>query len=234
MGLLDPVYAGVNTVIAGAGSVAGGAVSSGKSCHFLRPFNSRKTHFPNRHLSSSRPILTPSSSIVGTGISATGRGIGDSVTNVGTSWGDYAKDTGNYIMDATKGSGSRVGTRSNPLGLERSQNAAINYGMNSAGTYKPAPRSRPQLPAKKPSTPSTARSVGAGTGAAKKPTTGAAAAKKPATGGAGAAAKKPTANGAGVPKKPAGGPSKPPATSGVTSGKTRVSDASRPKPKTKQ
>lgn len=29
MGLLDPVYAGVNSVIAGAGSVAGGAVSSG-------------------------------------------------------------------------------------------------------------------------------------------------------------------------------------------------------------
>lgn len=31
MGFLDPVYNGVNTVIAGAGSVAGGAVSSGKS-----------------------------------------------------------------------------------------------------------------------------------------------------------------------------------------------------------
>lgn len=29
MGFLDPVYAGVNSVIAGAGSVAGGAVSSG-------------------------------------------------------------------------------------------------------------------------------------------------------------------------------------------------------------
>ena len=35
MGLLDPVYAGVNSVIAGAGSVAGGAVSSGTSLQSL-------------------------------------------------------------------------------------------------------------------------------------------------------------------------------------------------------
>ena len=33
MGLLDPIYAGVNSVIAGAGSVAGGAVSSGTTPH---------------------------------------------------------------------------------------------------------------------------------------------------------------------------------------------------------
>ena len=128
-------------------------------------------------------------------------------------------------MDATKGSGSRTGTRSNPLGLERSQNAAINYGMNSAGTYRPTPRSRPQVPAKKPST---ARPAGVGAGAAKKP---AAAAKKPAAGGAGVVARKPAAAGAGAPKKPAGGPSKAPAAGGLTSGKTRVSDASRPKAK---
>ena len=35
MGLLDPVYAGVNSVIAGAGSVAGGAVSSGTTPHIF-------------------------------------------------------------------------------------------------------------------------------------------------------------------------------------------------------
>ena len=40
MGLLDPVYAGVNTVIAGAGSVAGGAVSSGTLIEPLSPSSS--------------------------------------------------------------------------------------------------------------------------------------------------------------------------------------------------
>ena len=163
---------------------------------------------------------------MGTGISATGRGVGDSITNVGTSWGDYAKDTGNYIMDATKGPGSRQGTRSNPLRLERSQNAAINYGMNSSSAYRPTPR-RPTLPpAKKPSTAGTA---------AKKPSTGTtrAAAKKNVGSAAGTAAKKPAATpSTGAPKKPAtGAPSKTPATGGLSSGKTRVSAASRPKAK---
>ena len=122
-------------------------------------------------------------------------------------------------MDATKGSGSRTGTRSNPLGLERSQNAAINYGMGSAGAYKPGPR-RPALPpAKKPSA----------TGAAKKPTgaVGGVAARKPA----GVPAVKKPATGAGVvPKKAAvGAPSKAPVASSVSSGKTRISAASKPK-----
>ena len=135
-------------------------------------------------------------------------------------------------MDATKGPGSRQGTRSNPLGLERSQNAAINYGMNSSSAYRPTPR-RPALPpAKKPSTTGTARTAGT---AAKKPSTGTAgvAAKKNVGGASGTAAKKPAATpSTGAPKKPAaGGPSKTPATSGLSSGKTRVSAASRPKAK---
>ena len=53
MGLLDPVYAGVNSVIAGAGSVAGGAVSSGTIplplCVLLTP--------PLYHLPSSSVFL---------------------------------------------------------------------------------------------------------------------------------------------------------------------------------
>lgn len=186
MGLLDPVYAGVNSVIAGAGAVAGGAVNS-----------------------------------VGTGVSATGRGIGDSVTAVGTSWGDYAKDTGNYIMDSTKGTSSRVGTRSNPLGLERSQKAALTYGMNTAGSYQPTKRpttgAKPAAQGRKPS-------AGPGAGTKKPPTSGAGvnksgggAAKKPATGGPKPQEKKPTPSTA--PK------SMPP---GVTSSKTKISAASRP------
>ena len=130
-------------------------------------------------------------------------------------------------MDATKGSGSRVGTRSNPLGLERTQNAAINYGMNSASAYRPSPRSRPALPpAKKPSTSGNAS-------VAKKPATGAVAKNTAAT-GAGvakkpnvAAPKKPT----GAPSKPVGAPSKAPATGAANSGKMRVSAASKPKAK---
>ena len=130
-------------------------------------------------------------------------------------------------MDATKGPGSRVGTRSNPLGLERSQKAAINFGMNTAGTYNPGPK-RPALPPAKKSTTGTAAARSAGAGA-KKPagTTG------PGVGTKSAPAKKPAAaTGAGVPKKPATGtaPGKAPATAnGLGSGKTRVSAESRPK-----
>ena len=131
-------------------------------------------------------------------------------------------------MDATKGPGSRQGTRSNPLGLERSQNAAINYGMNSSSAYRPSPRKSALPPAKKPSTAGTARTAGT---AAKKPRTGTAgvAAKKNVGSAAGTAAKKPVTPSTGAPKKPAtGGPSQTPATGGLSSGKTRVSAASRP------
>lgn len=189
MGLLDPVYAGVNSVIAGAGAVAGGAVNS-----------------------------------VGTGISTTGRGIGDSVTAVGTSWGDYAKDTGNYIMDSTKGSSSRVGTRSNPLGLERSQKAALTYGMNTAGSYQPTKRPTGPPTAGRPAVQGRKTSTGGGAGAKKPatPSTGVnksvgGAAKKPATGGPKPQEKKSTT--ATAPKI------LPP---GVSSSKTRISAASRP------
>ena len=189
MGLLDPVYAGVNTVIAGAGAVAGGAVNS-----------------------------------VGNGIATTGRGIGESVTAVGTSWGDYAKDTGNFIMDSTKGEGSRVGTRSNPLGLAREQKAALTYGMNTGGSYKPTKRTTGPPSAGRPAIQGPKPSTGVG-GGAKKPATPSTgvkktvggAVKKPATAAPKPQAKKPT---------PSTAPRSLP--SGVSNGKTRISAASRP------
>ena len=55
MGLLDPVYAGVNSVIAGAGSVAGGAVSSGTTPHIVH-------HDLYHLLLFARLLSTPSSS----------------------------------------------------------------------------------------------------------------------------------------------------------------------------
>ncbi|KAL8828152.1 MAG: hypothetical protein Q9191_002758 [Dirinaria sp. TL-2023a] len=205
MGLLDPVYDGVNTVIAGAGSVAGGAVSS-----------------------------------VGAGIATTGRGIGDSVTAVGTSWGDYAKDTGNYIMDATKGSGARQGTRSNPLGLERDQKAALSYGMNNPGVYRPSKRVQGPPPSTGgartgPSAGTRANVAGAVGGAKKQSTTAATGVNKGAVGTSASKVaaqppKKPNVS-APQPKKAAPSTAASKLGPGVTSGKTKISAESRPRPK---
>ena len=64
MGLLDPVYAGVNSVIAGAGSVAGGAVSSGtillSLCVLLTLCSTHSSSLPSSFflgLPRSRPLV---------------------------------------------------------------------------------------------------------------------------------------------------------------------------------
>ena len=96
----------------------------------------------------------------GQAVSSTGRGVGDSITGQAGRAGDYGKDTGNYIKDATNASGPRIGTASNPLGVNRNQRAAISSGPVYGG---PQTRSRTTAggPATQPSsTPSTRGGMG--------------------------------------------------------------------------
>ncbi|KAL8990382.1 MAG: hypothetical protein Q9169_008134, partial [Polycauliona sp. 2 TL-2023] len=78
---------------------------------------------------------------VGSSISNTGRNIGDAVSGTIGGWGDYATDTGNFIKDATGAVGSRSGTASNPLGLDRDKAMSRQFGMDKGAPYKSRPKS---------------------------------------------------------------------------------------------